>query len=85
MKDSKGKGNGGEIITSRRGRGLKTGCLVEIVRWGLKLRVRCIVKFTQIFRPEDELPTSTPNSTPNSTANTRSPSSPQLVNTYISK
>jgi hypothetical protein len=47
------------IIRSRRGRGLKAGWFVYIVRWGLKLR--CIAKFTQIFRPEDGLPTSSVN------------------------
>ena len=35
------------------------GWLVEIVRWGLKLR--CSAKFTQIFRPEDGLPASCTN------------------------
>jgi hypothetical protein len=34
----------------------ETGCFVEIVRWGLKLR--CISQFTQIIHPEDGLPAS---------------------------
>jgi hypothetical protein len=44
------------IVRSRRGRGLKTGWFVKIIRWGLKLR--CFAQFTQIFRPEDGLPAS---------------------------
>jgi hypothetical protein len=41
-------------MRSRRGTGLETGWFVKIVWWGLKLR--CIAKFAQIFRPEDEPP-----------------------------
>ena len=50
------------MIKPLRGRGLKTGWFVEIVRWGLKLK--CIAQFKQIFRPEDGLPASTFNTLP---------------------